>query len=225
MLIVGTDHGFLLAEHDYWGKNQMPYYNEIAHTPLFIWDPRYRVAGEHRRSLVQMIDWMPTILQYFGVPIPKDVQGTPIDRILTEDIPSRDYAMYGVFSGHVNITDGRYAYMRAPVPEKKDEVYNYTLMPTHMTARFSPEELSTAILEKPFSFTKGCPVLKVKSKDKYNVAHFGTRLYDLEADPTESTPIRDPGQEERMIRLMERAMAENDCPPEQFDRLGLRRPE
>ena len=39
MLIVGTDHGFLLAEHGFWGKNQMPYYNEVAHTPLFIWDP------------------------------------------------------------------------------------------------------------------------------------------------------------------------------------------
>ena len=85
MLIVGTDHGFLLAEHDYWGKNQMPYYNEIAHTPLFVWDPRYQIAGQHRKSIVQIMDWMPTLLQYFGVPIPKDVQGKPMDGILTSD--------------------------------------------------------------------------------------------------------------------------------------------
>lgn len=225
MLIVGTDHGFLLAEHDYWGKNQMPYYNEIAHTPLFVWDPRYRIAGQHRKSIVQIMDWMPTLLQYFGVPIPKDVQGKPMDGILTSDTPNRDYALYGVFSGHVNITDTHHAYMRAPLPERKDEVYNYTLMPTHMNGRFSPKELSTATLEKPFSFTKGCHVLKVKSKDKYNVARFGTRLYDLDADPTQSTPLHDPQAEQAMIALMERAMAENDCPPEQFDRLGLHRPE
>ncbi len=31
MLIVCTDHGFLLSEHDWWGKNRMPLYNEIAH--------------------------------------------------------------------------------------------------------------------------------------------------------------------------------------------------
>ena len=225
MLIVGTDHGFLLAEHDYWGKNQMPYYNEIAHTPLFVWDPRYRIAGQHRKSIVQIMDWMPTLLQYFGAPIPKDVQGKPMDGILTSDTPNRDYALYGVFSGHVNITDTHHAYMRAPLPERKDEVYNYTLMPTHMNGRFSPKELSTATLEKPFSFTKGCHVLKVKSKDKYNVARFGTRLYDLDADPTQSTPLHDPQAEQAMIALMERAMAENDCPPEQFDRLGLHRPE
>ena len=35
LLIVGTDHGFLLGEHDWWGKNMQPYYDEVAHTPLF----------------------------------------------------------------------------------------------------------------------------------------------------------------------------------------------
>ena len=33
-LILTTDHGFLLAEHDWWGKNRMPFYDEIAHIPL-----------------------------------------------------------------------------------------------------------------------------------------------------------------------------------------------
>jgi len=40
MLIVNTDHGFLLGEHGWWAKCVMPFYNEVAHTPLFIWDPR-----------------------------------------------------------------------------------------------------------------------------------------------------------------------------------------
>ncbi|WP_240941188.1 sulfatase [Paenibacillus sp. HB172176] len=39
LLIVNTDHGFLLGEHDWWGKSIQPFYNEIAHIPLFIWDP------------------------------------------------------------------------------------------------------------------------------------------------------------------------------------------
>ncbi|MGC5376703.1 sulfatase-like hydrolase/transferase, partial [Salmonella enterica] len=53
MLIVGTDHGFLLGEHGWWAKNQMPYYNEVANNPLFIWDPRSGVKGERRQALVQ----------------------------------------------------------------------------------------------------------------------------------------------------------------------------
>lgn len=34
MLIVNTDHGYLLGEKDWWGKGAMPVYNEIAHTPI-----------------------------------------------------------------------------------------------------------------------------------------------------------------------------------------------
>lgn len=40
MLIVNTDHGFMLGEHLWWAKGVMPLYNEMANTPLFIWDPR-----------------------------------------------------------------------------------------------------------------------------------------------------------------------------------------
>lgn len=221
MLIVGTDHGFLLSEHGYWGKNQMPYYNEVANTPFFLWDPRYKQKGVHRKSLVQMIDWMPTILKYFNIPIPKDVQGKPLDNIVLNDTPNREYAIYGVFSGHVNITDGDYVYMRAPNPEKVNDIYNYTLMPSHMNNRFTPQELKTSELVKPFPFTKDCPVLKIKSKEKYNVARFGTKLYDLKNDPNQENPISDKLIEDRFKKALVNAMKYNDCPSEQFERLGL----
>ena len=168
-----------------------------------------------------MIDWMPTLMQFFGQSIPDDVQGQPLDNVIRFDAPNREYAMYGAFSGHANITDGKYCYMRAPLPEKRNEIYNYTLMPTHMTNRFSPEELRDAQLRAPFSFTKGCSVLKVKAKDAHNVGRFGTLLFDLEKDPGQTAPIHNQAVEDRMIELLKQAMDENDCPPEQYERLGL----
>ena len=39
MLIVNTGSWFLLGEHNWWAKCVPPFYNEIAHMPLFIWDP------------------------------------------------------------------------------------------------------------------------------------------------------------------------------------------
>lgn len=48
MLIVNTDHGFLLTEHNWWGKVREPIYDELAHTPFFLWDPRSGVRNEHR---------------------------------------------------------------------------------------------------------------------------------------------------------------------------------
>lgn len=39
---------------------------------------------------------------------------------------------------HVNIYDGKYIYMKAPVSEKNTPLYEYTLMPMHMRNMFSP---------------------------------------------------------------------------------------
>ena len=52
LLIVNTDHGFLLGEHDWYAKCAMPFWNEIAHTPLFVWDPRSAKQGTTCDSLV-----------------------------------------------------------------------------------------------------------------------------------------------------------------------------
>ena len=68
MLIVWTDHGFVLGEHNCWAKCWQPFYEEIAHTPFFVWDPRSGKRNERRASLVQpSIDIGPTLLDYFGV--------------------------------------------------------------------------------------------------------------------------------------------------------------
>lgn len=64
MLIVNTDHGFMLGEHEWLGKNVGPTYNEIANIPLFIWDPRYKIAGETRHALVQTIDIPGDLIQF-----------------------------------------------------------------------------------------------------------------------------------------------------------------
>jgi arylsulfatase A-like enzyme len=221
MLIVCTDHGFLLGEHDWWAKNIQPWYNENAHTPLFIYDPRSPQVGERRRSLVQMIDLPATLLEFFGKPLPPDMQGVPLKDTVARDTPVRQAALYGVHGGHVNVTDGRYVYMRAPANPENKPLYEYTLMPTHIRSRFSVEEMRTAELVPPFSFTKGVSLLKIEARPWIHPHRFGTLLFDLEADPKQERPIHDPEIEARMIQLLIRLMVDNDTPPEQFERLGL----
>lgn len=221
MLIVGTDHGFLLAEHGYWGKNQMPYYNEIANTPLFIWNPQHPIKAKRRSSLVQLIDWAPTILDYFHLDIPKDMQGHVLSDVIEQDIPVRDQVIYGVFSGHVNVSDGVYTYMRAAALDRCDHIYNYTLNPAYMTRRMPVQQLQRMCLHEPFSFTKGCQVMKIPAKDKYHVAGFGNLLYDNVKDSKQLHPIHDEQVEAMMISKMINAMKENDCPQEQYSRLHI----
>ncbi|UUZ87340.1 hypothetical protein LJK88_21725 [Paenibacillus sp. P26] len=90
------------------GQTIMPFYNEIAHMPLFIWDPRSGKRNERRQSLVQTIDLAPTLLHYFGEDIPADMQGKVLQDTIDRDKPVRQAAIFGLHGGHVNVTDGRY---------------------------------------------------------------------------------------------------------------------
>ena len=227
MLIVNTDHGFFVGERGYLGKCRMPMYHEIANTPLFIWDPRSGRRDVHRQALVQTIDLPATLLEYFGQPLPPDMQGKPLRQTIVDDTPVREAALYGLFGAQVNCTDGHHVYMRGQ--EDRDVPANaYTLMPAHMRAPYTVEELRGRLeLSKPFSFTKGCQTLRilgergVPSQKGLLPERQATFLFDLDRDPGQTTPLRDPVAEARMRRLMVRLMHDNDAPPEQFDRLGL----
>lgn len=229
MLIVNTDHGFILSEHNWWGKVMMPYFNEIAHTPLFIWDPRAGVRGERRQALVQTIDLAPTLLDFFHQDIPEDMQGKSLYQTMVDDTRIREYALFGQHGVHVNITDGRYVYMRCPVPDKENELFNYILEPSSYPGAIGVEEMRTARLCEGFTFTKGMPVLQIKGG--YGIStlgfpprklmEYGTMLFDLEQDPKQEHPIRDDAVEARMKMNMVRLMEENDTPAEQYVRLGL----
>lgn len=223
LLIVCTDHGYMLGEHNFWAKNYMPPYDEVVRTPLFIWDPRSKKAGERRRALVQTIDLPATLLGYFGMPLPRDMQGFDLADTIRDDTPVRQAALFGWFGQHVCITDGRYVYMRAPVGTGA-EINEYRLLPIHMAFPFFPEELKNAALRPPFTFTKGCPVLQIPSgaATRYNEKLTGgTMLFDTQSDPGQHAPITDAATEARLCEQMRRLMLENDAPPEQFTRIGL----
>ena len=227
MLIVATDHGFLLGEHGWWAKNIPPYYNEVVNNPLYIWDPRSNKRHERRQSLVQTIDFAPTLLNFFGIQIPSDVQGYSLEETIQSDSPVREVGLFGIFGGHVCCTDGRYVYMRAPATPENGPIFNYTLVPMHMAKHFELHELETAELVSPFSFTKQLPVMRVKyfgrpkNIGKIDPHAQGTMLFDLDKDPGQNHPVSDKEVEDMMVRHLVKLMIETDAPLEQFQRLGL----
>ena len=120
-------------------------------------------------------------------------------------------------------TDGNYTYFCAPRPGNSP-LYDYRLIPTHMAWLFRPEELEGAQLYRGFSFTKGCPVLKIPANagdvltDPYAG---GDMLFDMREDPRQTTPIENETVKDWARRRIAALMKENDAPPEQFERMGL----
>ncbi len=223
LLIVCTDHGFMLGEHDFWAKGFMPPFEEVVHTPLFIWDPRCGQAGLRRQSLVQTIDIPATLLSFFGVALPAEMQGHDLLPVMARDEPVRDGALFGWFGRQVCYTDGRYYYVHAPLPGNAP-LYEYTLMPTHMARFFTPGELGSMERHDGFSFTRGLPLMRFRAevpdvtRDPVNGR---SALYDLQTDPHQRSPLDEPALIQACQQAMSRLMLENDAPPEQWQRLGL----
>ncbi|MGB1863280.1 MAG: sulfatase [Candidatus Puniceispirillum sp.] len=235
-LVLTTDHGFLLGEHDWWAKNRMPVYDEIAHIPLLIYHPDFaEQGGSRRKALTQTTDLMPTMLEMTGISVPEDVSGTSLLPVLENDQPLRDSVIFGYFGAAVNVTDGNYSYFHYPVVQGADHLYEYTLMPTRMTSRFSIKELLGATLHPSFSFTKGAQVLRLNPKvsdagDPIEVqglpfADMTSALYDLASDPGQSTPIDAPDVIAKFQGYIIDNMIKMDAPPEAFERFGFPFPE
>ncbi len=222
MLIVNTDHGFLLGEHDWWGKTIMPAYEEISHTPLFVYDPISKIQGERREGLTSAIDLPVTILDFFEVPVPADMQGHSLLALLRDNTPVRQSALFGFHASQVAITDGRYVYYRAPLMKQENNCFDYTLMPTRMRQRYDVADLQKAEFVDPLPNTKGCKVIKTPAKICYvSPVNFGTKLFDLATDPQQKMPLDDPELEAQMATMLVKEMRLADAPSEQFERLGL----
>ncbi|WP_299472618.1 sulfatase [uncultured Roseibium sp.] len=231
LLVVTTDHGFLLGEHDFWAKNRMNIYEEIAHIPLFVHDPRRPEShGQRVEGLTQTSDLAPTFLEAYGATLPAEVSAQSLLPMLEGRPSAHDCILYGYFGGAVNITDGRYTYHRYPPDLQTQEIYQYTLMPSHIYEPFAIEELQEATLAEPFSFTKGTPLLRIPVKPgtamsrAYGPGCFiedDTRLYDLKTDPGQQNPLTDPVAEQKLADAMTRLMSGLNAPPEAFERLSL----
>jgi arylsulfatase A-like enzyme len=226
LLVVWTDHGFMLGEHNCWAKLWMPFYEEIAHTPFWVHDPRAPdAAGTRRQSLVQpAIDLAPTLLDFFGVESTPDMIGKSLAQTVAADAPVREAGIFGTFGAPVNVTDGRYVYMHGPKTEDNQPLFNYTQMPTVMRGFLPLNQLRSMEIAPPFSFTKGCPTMKIPARggmmrDLKMVME--TQLWDVQSDPQQTAPMSDSNVKAQMTAHLTRLLGECDAPSEQYERLGL----
>lgn len=214
-LIVNTDHGFLLGEHEFLGKNFPPMYQELIHLPFFMYVPGKEKAVSDQ--LIQTVDFAPTLLDLFGIECHEDFDGIS----LCTDGPVHDYAIFGVHGGSIGITDGHFKYFRANVNEDNSPFVECTLMPTNMRGFFKPEFLKKAELVPGDRFSHGIPYLKVPAKTYLNARMFGDLLFDLDNDPKEEKNLLPSEKETEFRQAIHDIFTRIDAPREEFERLGL----
>jgi len=221
MLIVNTDHGFFLGEHDFIGKNIPPMFDEVIHTPFFIHDPRVKKDGQRRHSLAQTIDLAPTLLNYFEIESLENIDGRNLSPVIENDTPIHEDILFGVHGGQINIYDGRYCYMRSAV-DPHSPVYNMTLMPTLMRGFISCQEINEADFVNGGVYANNNMLLQIPcAKSQGSFMIHPNALYDKMNDPHQKHPLNDEDLENRMAEKMAAAMRKADAPKWQFERMGF----
>ena len=74
LLAFVSDHGTEFLDHGQHFHGHTVY-GELNRVPMFFWGPSYVPAGVHIPTTVQNIDFMPTVIDLAGLPIPKAAQG------------------------------------------------------------------------------------------------------------------------------------------------------
>ncbi|HVD45218.1 MAG TPA: sulfatase, partial [Rubrobacter sp.] len=96
MIIFGADHGEELGEHGGMLSHGRTLYRELVHVPLIVRLPGQAFARQRIDQPVELIDFMPTILDYMQCP-PMDVPGRSLLTLIRGEETERAAA----FSEHV----------------------------------------------------------------------------------------------------------------------------
>jgi len=93
LVIFTTDHGDMVGAHGCIGKSIFSFYDDLVRIPLLMRLPGQINPGTVVDQPVSQIDFMPTIMDYAGLPIPEGIHGASM-RPLVEgrEAPWRDYA-------------------------------------------------------------------------------------------------------------------------------------
>lgn len=143
MVIYTSDHGEALGSHRLSLKGPSVY-EEIAHIPLIVKGGAYMPspAGAVYPSVASHIDMVPTLLDYYGIPVPPALSGTSMRPVIEHPSEKRLHdAVFVEFHRYEIDHDGfgGIQFMRAAVTDRyklaeflldtKDELFDRTLDP------------------------------------------------------------------------------------------------
>ncbi|KGE12270.1 sulfatase [Sphingobacterium deserti] len=167
IVIYTSDQGFYLGEHGWFDKRFM--YEESLRTPLLIRYPKEIPPGKIADDLVQNLDFAPTLLDYAGIEIPKDIQGESFRALVAgKDTTWRDAVYYTYYEypsihmvkRHYGIRTDRYKLIHFYYDVDEWELYDLEK---------DPNELKNVYNDPTYASIKQQMTVKLKDvRKKYN---------------------------------------------------------
>jgi arylsulfatase A-like enzyme len=139
-VIVTTDHGHYLGEHDRVGKPGSPLWHTLTHLPLIAWLPDGPRNGQRVQATTQTVDLYATVLDLLGVLPPEReyVHSRSFEPVLRGRRDAhRDRAVFGYASERAGITAGGWTLLRDQDPHLAPAHW-YTHEVAHVNTRSVP---------------------------------------------------------------------------------------
>lgn len=97
VVVVWSDHGFLLGEHAIWGKHCL--YEHALRAPLILRTPGLPRPGQASDAIVESVDLYPTLAALCGVPVPRGLDGRSLGPLLRDPQAPSEKPALGFWSG------------------------------------------------------------------------------------------------------------------------------
>ncbi len=140
IIVYAGDNGFFHGEHGLHGK--MEAYEEALRVPMMVRYPRLVKGGQTCDSFVANVDLAPTVLDFCGVPVPKQMQGRSWRPLVTGKSKAawRDSFLYSMYDGAADpqnptvkaIRTDRYKLILNLAPPDLEELYDVKNDPKEM---------------------------------------------------------------------------------------------
>ena len=93
IIVLWGDHGWHLGDHGLWCKHTN--FEEAAHIPFMVYDPRAKGVHGKTESMVESVDVYPTLCQLAGLPVPKGLDGASFAQVIDKPAaPTKDYILH-----------------------------------------------------------------------------------------------------------------------------------
>jgi arylsulfatase A-like enzyme len=111
-IMLVSDHGVFLGEHDWTGKGPNLLHPELIHVPILLREPGGAGAGTASNWLASTHDVAPTLASLAGLRRPATFEGADLSPVLGGGAPAEDrpYAVGG-YGNHSFVRDHRWGYM------------------------------------------------------------------------------------------------------------------
>ena len=230
-VLVCTDHGLYLGEHDVFGKPGVPVHEPMGHIPLLVAWPG--VAPRTCDALTTNVDIHATVADVFDVSSRQRTHGCSLRGLVEGSVATvRDTALTGVWGSWVHLVDGEHTYARAPREGNRPISMWSNRWSTMPTRSRMPKEVELpypdgrAYLDRmPGS---DIPVLRQPWEVGDHIPFWsawttfdGNHLWNIREDPAQRHDLAGSPVEKELADRLRDALVEIDAPDDQLVRLGL----